>query len=218
MNVDIGFQALGECAITLETRAPVSLAIQRRIWAVAEQFRQHSGVLEVVPGMNNLTLQFDPFVCSGDELQDALASAWQQTRALALAGRERVIPVSYGGEDGPDLALVAQHCGLSVAELVARHTAGCYQVFFVGFQPGFAYLGGLAPELAVPRRAEPRLRVPAGSVAIGGAQTGIYPQACPGGWQLIGRTDLCLFDPAREEPSLLLPGDRVRFEAREVRP
>ena len=85
MNVDIGFQALGECAITLETRAPVSLAIQRRIWAVAEQFRQHSGVLEVVPGMNNLTLQFDPFVCSGGELQDALASAWQQTRALALA-------------------------------------------------------------------------------------------------------------------------------------
>ena len=119
----------------------------------------------------------------------------------------------YGGEDGPDLADVAAHCGLSADEVVQRHTQAEYVVYFIGFQPGFAYLGGLDDALHTPRRAEPRVAVPAGSVGIGGAQTGIYPLATPGGWQLIGRTALRLFDPQAEPPTLLAPGDRVRFVA-----
>ena len=117
----------------------------------------------------------------------------------------------YGGEHGPDLQVVADHAGLSVEEVVRRHAGAEYVVFFIGFQPGFAYLGGLDPTLHTPRRDAPRLEVPAGSVAIGGAQTGIYPAASPGGWQLIGRTASTLFDPARNPPALLQPGDRVRF-------
>jgi KipI family sensor histidine kinase inhibitor len=126
------------------------------------------------------------------------------------------IPVRYGGADGPDLAALAKQVGMSVDEVVKRHTQAEYIVFFLGFQPGFAYLGGLDPALHAPRRADPRLEVPAGSVGIGGEQTGVYPAVSPGGWQLIGRTDLNLFDPARQPPTLMQPGDRVRFVALEV--
>ena len=128
-----------------------------------------------------------------------------------VAGRVVEIPVRYGGDDGPDLADVAAHTGLTPEEVVRRHSAGTYTVYFLGFQPGFAYLGGLDPALATPRRTEPRLAVPAGAVGIGGEQTGVYPAAAPGGWQLIGRTELPLFLPERDPPSLLAPGDTVRF-------
>ncbi len=121
------------------------------------------------------------------------------------------VPVRYEGED---LADVARHTGLTPAEVVERHAAASYRVAFVGFQPGFAYLAGLPPELHVPRRASPRVRIPRGSVAIGGEWTGIYPLATPGGWNLIGSTDLELLAPDREEPALLQPGDEVRFVPR----
>jgi KipI family sensor histidine kinase inhibitor len=130
---------------------------------------------------------------------------------MSAAPREIVIPVVYGGADGPDLAEVARHAGMTADEVVAAHSGAAYDVFFLGFQPGFAYLGGLPPALATPRRDTPRVRVPAGSVGIGGAQTGIYPAASPGGWNLIGRTAVTLFDPHADAPALLAPGDRVRF-------
>lgn len=117
----------------------------------------------------------------------------------------------YGGDAGPDLGVVACHCNLTEKQVVELHASIDYVVWFLGFQPGFPYLGGLPEQLATPRRAEPRLQVPAGSVGIGGAQTGVYPLATPGGWQLIGRTNLPLFSPEREEPVLLRPGDIVRF-------
>jgi KipI family sensor histidine kinase inhibitor len=126
------------------------------------------------------------------------------------------IPVCYGGECGPDIAAVAEHAGLLRDAVIARHTAAEYTVAMLGFAPGFPYLLGLDPSLQMPRRATPRTRVPAGSVAIGGAQTGIYPRELPGGWHLIGRTPLVLFDPQRELPCLLAPGDRVRFHAIEA--
>ena len=122
----------------------------------------------------------------------------------------------YGGEYGPDLEAVAVHAGLSPDAVVARHAAGDYSVAMLGFAPGFPYLLGLDPALHAPRRTDPRTRVPAGSVAIGGAQTGIYPRELPGGWNLIGRTPLPLFDPRREPPALLAAGDRVRFRAIDV--
>ncbi|MDE2055050.1 MAG: 5-oxoprolinase subunit PxpB, partial [Xanthomonadaceae bacterium] len=126
------------------------------------------------------------------------------------------IPLCYGGEYGPDLDAVAVHARLPRGDVIARHTATEYAVAMLGFAPGFPYLLGLDPALQVPRRTTPRTRVPAGSVAIGGAQTGIYPRELPGGWHLIGRTPLALFDPAREPPCLLAPGDRVRFRAIEA--
>lgn len=123
------------------------------------------------------------------------------------------IPVCYGGDHGPDLEAVAKHAGLSPDAVVARHAGGEYTVAMLGFAPGFPYLLGLDAALHVPRRDNPRTRVPAGSVAIGGAQTGIYPKELPGGWHLIGRTPLSLFDAHRASPALLAPGDRVRFRA-----
>jgi inhibitor of KinA len=121
------------------------------------------------------------------------------------------IPVCYGGVYGPDLEAVARHTGLPPQELIRRHAAGSYRVYMLGFAPGFAYLGGMDEQLATPRKAEPRTAIPAGSVGIAGGQTGVYPLETPGGWQLIGRTPLPLFDAQRNPPSLLQMGNRVRF-------
>ena len=202
---------LGDAALVCEVPPPATLACQQRVWATAEAAREWPHVLEVVPGMNNLTLVFDPLETDREALTHQLLAAWHAATETAAPGREVAIPVQYGGEFGPDLQAVATHAGLSVHEVVQRHAGGDYVVFFLGFQPGFAYLGGLEAALHTPRRASPRLEVPAGSVGIGGEQTGIYPATSPGGWQLIGRTDLPLFDAARRPPTLLQPGDRVRF-------
>jgi KipI family sensor histidine kinase inhibitor len=208
---------LGDAALVCEAAPPATLDCQRRIWALAERARLMPHVVEVVPGMNNLTIVFDPLEADYEALAAQLESGWDAAEAADMDSAEIEIPVRYGGADGPDLAALAEHTGLSVDEVVKRHTQAEYIVFFLGFQPGFAYLGGLDPALAMPRRAEPRLAVPAGSVGIGGVQTGIYPAASPGGWQLLGRTELKLFDPARNPPTLMQPGDRVRFTALEVR-
>ncbi|WGY68296.1 5-oxoprolinase subunit PxpB [Burkholderia cepacia] len=202
---------LGDAALVCEVPPPATLDCQRRVWAVAEAARAWPDVIDVVPGMNNLTIVFDALAATAESLTPALRDAWETADVEHADGREVEIPVEYGGAAGPDLAAVAAHTGLPADEVVARHAAGDYVVFFVGFQPGFAYLGGLDASLHTPRRAAPRLEVPAGSVGIGGAQTGIYPATSPGGWQLIGRTSQVLFDPARQQPTLLLPGDRVRF-------
>lgn len=209
--------SLGDAALVCEAAPPATLDCQRRIWALAERARLMPHVVEVVPGMNNLTIVFDPLVADYETLAAELESGWDAAEPTDMDSAEIEIPVRYGGADGPDLAALAKHTGLSVDEVVKRHTQAEYVVFFLGFQPGFAYLGGLDPALAMPRRAEPRLEVPAGSVGIGGAQTGIYPAASPGGWQLLGRTELKLFDPARNPPTLMQSGDRVRFTALEVR-
>jgi 5-oxoprolinase (ATP-hydrolysing) subunit B len=208
---------LGDTALVCESAPPATLDCQRRIWALAEIARLMPHVVEVVPGMNNLTIVFDPMQADYESLAAQLESGWNSVSVTDSIGEEVEIPVRYGGEDGPDLAALAKHAGMSVDEVVKRHTGGEYIVFFLGFQPGFAYLGGLDAALHMPRRAEPRLEVPAGSVGIGGAQTGIYPAVSPGGWQLLGRTDLKLFDASRNPPSLMQPGDRVRFTAVEVR-
>ncbi|MFP3567173.1 5-oxoprolinase subunit PxpB [Paraburkholderia sp. SIMBA_030] len=202
---------LGDTALVCEALPPATLECQRRVWAAAEAARDWPHVLEVVPGMNNLTLVFDPLEADPETLAGQLRAAWEAVGDAPAPGREVEIPVQYGGEFGPDLQVVANHTGLTVRDVVQRHSAGEYVVFFLGFQPGFAYLGGLDAALHTPRRSSPRLEVPAGSVGIGGEQTGIYPATSPGGWQLIGRTELPLFDPARRPATLLQPGDRVRF-------
>ncbi|BBE08243.1 allophanate hydrolase subunit 1 protein [Mycoavidus cysteinexigens] len=201
----------GEGALVCESPAPATLACQKRFWAMAAAAQQWPYVTEIVPGMNNLTVLFDPLAADVDALAKMLAKAWRAAAENLKPGRLVEIPVCYGGESGPDLAEVAQHTKLSIEEIIKRHTNTEYTVFCLGFQPGFAYLGGLDPKLATPRRAEPRVAIPAGSVGIGGTQTGIYPASSPGGWQLIGRTAAKLFDPMGNPPSLLQPGDRVRF-------
>jgi len=175
------------------------------------------GVTDLVPAYASLAVHYEPgpwaergqpFAVLGAELNRLWAGA---ARAPAPAPRRVRIPVCYGGAFGPDLAEVARHCRLSEAELVARHSGAEYRVYMLGFAPGFAYLGGLDPALAAPRRPTPRLKVPPGSVGIAGPQTGIYPLETPGGWQIIGRSPLRLFDPGQAAPCLLNPGDRLEF-------
>lgn len=202
---------LGESAVVLELEPPITLESQRRIWGLAARLADHPDVREAIPGMNNLTvLLANPQLQALDAIE-RLQSWWEESDAVVPELRTVDIPVVYGGEQGPDLDEVAQLAGMTPRQVVECHSGARYDVYFLGFQPGFPYLGGLPESIAAPRRAEPRLRVPAGSVGIGGRQTGIYPQATPGGWQIIGRTPLAMFDPALNPPTLLLPGDQVRF-------
>lgn len=207
---DLSICHLGEAALTCRVDNPLSLEQQQRVWQLAANLTQVPGVVDLIPGMNNLTLVFDPFRTDGDVLERQVLALWRRPLRRQKPGRLVTIPVVY---DGPDLKDVAIHCKLHPEEVVQRHEAPEYIVYFIGFQPGFAYIGGLPASLHTPRRAEPRTSVPAGSAGIGGAQTGIYPLATPGGWQLIGRTTLKLFDPQADPPTLLGPGDRVRFRA-----
>ncbi|WP_449544699.1 5-oxoprolinase subunit PxpB [Lelliottia amnigena] len=202
---------LGETAVVLELEPPVTLATQKRIWRLTQRLAEIPEVVEAIPGMNNITVVLrNPQSLALDAIE-RLQLWWEESEALEPESRFIEIPVVYGGAAGPDLGEVARHAGLSEKQVVELHSANDYVVWFLGFQPGFPYLGGLPEQLATPRRAEPRLQVPGGSVGIGGAQTGIYPLVSPGGWQLIGHTSLPLFDSRRDEPVLLRPGDTVRF-------
>ncbi|QOV70160.1 5-oxoprolinase subunit PxpB [Citrobacter sp. BDA59-3] len=202
---------LGETAVVLELEPPVTLATQKRIWRLTQRLADVPDVVEAIPGMNNITVVLrDPQTLALDAIE-RLQRWWEESEALEPESRTIDIPVIYGGEAGPDLPDVARHTGLTQKQVVELHSSIDYVVWFLGFQPGFPYLGGLPENLATPRRAEPRVRVPAGSVAIGGAQTGIYPLETPGGWNLIGRTELPLFNPSLSEPVLLRPGDTLRF-------
>ena len=202
---------LGERAVVLELEPPVSLESQQRIWGLNQRLHAYASVLEVIPGMNNITLILrDPQQSALDAIE-RLQRWWEESEAQLPESRQVEIPVIYGGESGPDLTVVAEHAALTPRQVVELHSSSDYVVFFIGFQPGFPYLGGLDPRLHIPRRAEPRVAVPAGSVGIGGSQTGVHPLASPGGWQLIGQTRTALFDPLQQPPTLLRPGDRVRF-------
>jgi KipI family sensor histidine kinase inhibitor len=166
------------------------------------------GVVELVPGYRTVLIVADPAQAG---VLDDLAARLPELElppAEAVAGETVEIPVRYNGEDLPEVASLT---GLEPEEVVRRHTAAQYTVAFLGFSPGFPYLVGLDPALEVPRRDTPRTSIPAGSVGLAGNQTGIYPTASPGGWQLIGHTEVTLFDPTRDPPALLAPGTRLRF-------
>ena len=207
---------LGDGALLCNLPPPATLSHQQRIWSLADTAADWPEVAEVVPGMNNLTLILRRPIVDMDAVSKRVLDSWKHLDIGQLSGRDIDIPVVYGGAGGPDLAVVARHTGLSTAEVIRRHSEGEYIVYFIGFMPGFAYMGGLDPQLATPRQDEPRLSIPAGSVGIGGEQTGIYPLASPGGWQLIGHTALPLFDPTQNPPTLLRPGDRVRFTVERI--
>lgn len=214
---DIRVTQIGEDALlflfTPATAQRVALCSQQKLWQLTqwlEPQRELLGLVEIVPGMGNLLLKAARKTVL-NTLRDLVLTHWSQLPQADVQGRCIEIPVTYGGGHGPDLEAVATHCGLTPERLIALHCAALYRVYCLGFQPGFAYLGGLDPALVVPRLASPRLCVPAGSVAIGGSQTAVYPSASPGGWHIIGHTQTRLFDPLMQPVTLLSPGDSVRF-------
>ena len=212
---DLRVHRLGERSLHVEEPDPgrAHLLIDALVGAIGS-----GRVEDVVPGDGSILILFDGTDAGERTAIAALRDADRRSRdARWIASRSRprefVIPVHYGGDDGPDLDEAAALAGCTPDDLVRRHAAGAYTVRFLGFAPGFPYIGDLPAELAVPRLDSPRTTTPTGSVAIAERYTGIYPAELPGGWRVIGRTPLTLFDPSKDPPALLLAGDRVRFEA-----
>lgn len=200
---------------------PIDDATNARVHRAAARIRDDAPawLRDLVPAYASLAVFFDPDAADAGTVERWLDARLADDGGATIAAPPRCIeiPVAYGGDFGEDLDSAAVELGLPSGALAERHAAATYTVAMIGFAPGFPYLSGLDPALALPRLATPRTRVPAGSVAIGGAQTGLYPRESPGGWRLIGRTPLRLFDPSRPSPSLLAPGDRVRFVAIDAR-
>ena len=193
----------------------IDLAVNRRVHAVANSIREalvHFARVEVIPAYTSILVRYDPAVLDYDTVADIVKMSGSADRLEAEAVRRFVLPVAYGGEFGPDLEDVARHHDLTPDEVIRRHANRDYPIFCLGFSPGFPFLGELDESLHTPRLETPRPRVPRGSVAIGGGQTGVYPTPTPGGWRLIGRTPLVLFAIDRTPPVPYRPGDVLRFE------
>ena len=206
----------GDCAVTLQIGNEISEQVNREVVNALAAIRRAdiSGVCELVPTYTSICIHYDPAVLSYEALRNALKLVKVDPIEEKSDQEERIveIPVCYGGEYGPDLKFVAEHNGLTAEEVVRRHSNGQYLVYMLGFLPGFAYMGGMDKTIACPRLISPRTKIPAGSVGIAGAQTGIYPLSSPGGWQLIGRTPLKMFAIDGEQTTFALSaGDRVRF-------
>jgi len=225
----VRLEPLGDAALIIELAGGIDTDSLARVRDTVARLEHAAipGITDLVPGYASVAVHYDPLRVLGDAPRACVAASpsalMRQAISAALDGaghpgavapsRNVEIPVAYGGEHGPDLAHVAAQHGLTCDEVVALHTGATYLVHMIGFVPGFPYLGGLDPRLETPRRDTPRPAVPAGSVGIGGAQTGIYPIESPGGWQLIGRTPLSLFDAMHDEPARLRVGDCVTFTA-----
>ena len=209
------YSRCGDAAFTISFGPRPHLLLTRTIAALHETLRRAApaGLVETVPGLTSLTVLFDPDLTTCDALQREVERCIDATRNVHALSREWRIPVCYAEAFAPDLVEVAKAVGLDVAEVVRAHTARAYVVYLLGFSPGFPYMGDIDKRLALPRRATPRPVVPAGSVAIATRYTAIYPQATAGGWHVIGRTPVMLFDAALDAPALLAPGDTVRFHA-----
>ncbi|MES2670808.1 MAG: 5-oxoprolinase subunit PxpB [Pseudomonadota bacterium] len=218
---DRRFERLADDAWLIVFDAPLASILDpetnARVHALAARIRAAAPdwLRDLVPAYATLAVFFDLDTIDAESARDWLHAQCIDDLADAQASASRTIeiPVRYGGIFGEDLDAAAAELGIAADTVISRHCAALYTVAMIGFAPGFPYLSGLDPSLALPRLATPRTRVPAGSVAIGGAQTGIYPRESPGAWRLLGRTPLRLFDPQRASPSLLAPGDRVRFVA-----
>lgn len=211
---DIRFLISGDSSLTMELGQKIDPIVNARVRAAKLLLQQEQipGELETVPTYCALTIHYDPLQISCPALCRRLESLLSRLDQAQLpASNVWVIPVCYGGALGPDLKFVAQHCGMTEEEVIRLHSTPEYLIYMLGFTPGFPYLGGMPSELSTPRLSEPRVRIPAGSVGIAGGQTGIYPIDSPGGWQLIGRTPVRLYDPARPSPILLQAGDFLKF-------
>ena len=216
MQNKIKLLTAGDSSILLQFGNTIDPAINRKIAATVQLMReQHiNGVTDVIPAFCSLLINYDPRVISYEQIKGRM-EALVKIDVSAGNTRKRVfeIPVCYGGEYGPDIQNIADHAGMSVEEVIQIHTSRDYLIYMLGFLPGFTYLGGLDERIHTPRLANPRIRIPAGSVGSGGSQTGIYPMDSPGGWQLMGMTPVKTYDPDREVPILVEAGDYIRFVA-----
>jgi len=208
----------GEQALVVEFGSEIDPETNARVHHLARLLNEAipQRILELVPTYRSLMIHFDPLAVSRNQLREEVARLVPGVEAIDAADDRRrivTIPVCYGGEFGPDLEFVALHHKLSADEVVRIHTAAPLLIYMLGFTPGFPYLGGIPERIAAPRLDEPRLKVPAGSVGIAGTQTGIYPVESPGGWRLIGRTPLQVFNPVAEPPFLFAAGDSLQFSA-----
>ncbi|MGE4526982.1 MAG: 5-oxoprolinase subunit PxpB [Rhodospirillaceae bacterium] len=220
MSIDPTIKSLGDTALSIEYGEAIDPTVNAQVmalYAALEAARAENaltGVIETVPSFRALAVHYDPLRIGHDELVERLRPWIATARPDVRSGRAWVLPACYEGADlAPDLGEVAAATGLTPEDVVARHTGAAYPVYILGFVPGFAYLGGVPEALRLPRRASPRTAVPAGSVAIAGEMTGVYPLESPGGWHLLGRCPVPMFDPRREPPVFLAPGDTVRFSA-----
>lgn len=206
---------VGDCAISIDFGQVIDPKINRQIRQVIEQIKllQLDGIIELVPTYCALLVQYDAMVYTYSDICRILIPILQES--VTDSANERVtiveIPTIYGGEYGPDLGFVASHNHISEAEVVSIHSGTDYLVYMLGFIPGFTYLGGMDPRIATPRLSSPRTLIPAGSVGIAGEQTGTYPSDSPGGWQIIGRTPVTMYDMSKEQAALLQAGDYVRY-------
>lgn len=201
-------------SVILYVGQEISDEARSRVMALVRELEREPAALvrNIQPAYCSLMLDYDPRIATERTvIEYVLDLARRAAPSMVLESKRVEIPVAYGGPSGPDLESVADHAGLSIEDVIELHSSTDYIVHFIGFSPGFAYLGGMSPRLASPRLRTPRTRVPAGSIAIGGLQTGIYSHATPGGWRIIGRTSLSLFDVRSNPPCALSIGDRVRF-------
>ena len=213
-RIGVRFVDTGESCLVVELGDRINVALNLQVHALCLSVERAGlvGVQEAVPTYRSLAIYYDPLRIGRGALKENIDELLCSTLDQ-VEHRSRVveIPTVYGGEYGPDLEFVARHTSLSEDEVIRLHTEPLYHVYMLGFTGGFPYLGGLSERLSIPRLHTPRLKVPAGSVGIAGTQTGVYPLESPGGWRIIGRTSLCLFDPSRQIPTPILPGDKVRF-------
>jgi inhibitor of KinA len=209
-TTQVRIHPLGDAALLAELGTRLDTALNTRAIALAAALKKRRDVRQAIAGYASVTVHFDPDQTTHDALSAAIKRLAAKRPRVAEPGRLHRVPVVY---DGQDISQVAATLGLPIARVVEIHTRPIYRVFLVGFVPGWAYLGPLPEELELPRRQVPRTKVPAGSVAIAGRQTGIYPLATPGGWHLIGRTSVKLFLPDLDPPCLFRAGDRVKFFA-----
>jgi KipI family sensor histidine kinase inhibitor len=210
----LNFRDVADGALLVEFPEAAEAEANRQAVAIARSLtrRPPRGFFDAVAGARTVLLFFEPRRLSRERLAESIRRVGADSRLVESPRRLLRIPVLYGGTAAPDLAELSRSIGLEERDLAARHAAAAYTVAFLGFAPGFAYLTGLPPELHAPRLATPRTRVPEGSVAIGGEYTGIYPEQMPGGWRVIGRAPVRLYDPRQDPPALFRPGDDVRFE------
>ena len=208
------FSSMGDSALMVTVGDSISYEINKKVHDIISliNLEDWPGIKEIVPTYSSFVIHFDPIIFSREGLIECVQGIWDDDlNSENTDSRTILLPTLYSSEYGPDLQSVAEFTGLSVEEVIETHSKVDYLVYALGFSPGFPYLGGMSDRIACPRLSTPRIEIPAGSVGIAESQTGVYPMASPGGWQLIGRTPINMFNPDKTPPSVLAAGDLVKF-------
>jgi len=208
------YRIMGDRSLIVEMGDRISREINRRVSALTLFLEENpiDGIIDIVPAYRSILIIYEPFRTDARKLKKGIDDMQEEALSIHLPDPETIeVPVVYGGKHGPDLELVARYHKITPEEVIRLHTAPTYHVYMIGFTPGFPYMGELPKSLDTPRKETPRTAIPEGSVGIAQRQTGIYPVVSPGGWQIIGRCPLSLFNPDQDPPALLKAGDKVKF-------